>query len=40
LLAGLWAVLTMLEYLEDHDLKDLKQLVRDVELPFPILKCG
>ena len=40
LLAGLWVVLTMLEYLEDHDLDDLKQLVRDVPLPFPILKCG
>lgn len=40
LLAGLWVVLTMLEYLEHHDLKDLQQLVRDVRLPFPILKCG
>jgi hypothetical protein len=40
LLAGLWPVLTMLVYLEDHDLEDLKQLVRDVELPFPILRCG
>lgn len=40
LLAGLCVVLTMLEYLEHHDLRDLKQLVRDVSLPFPILKCG
>jgi hypothetical protein len=40
LLAGLWPVLTMLVYLEDHDLKDLKQLIHNVELPFPILKCG
>lgn len=40
LLAGLCVVLTMLEYLEHHDLSDLKQLVRDVSLPFPILKCG
>jgi hypothetical protein len=40
LLAGLWPVLTMLDYLEDHDFEDLKQLMRDVELPFPILKCG
>ena len=40
LLAGLWPVLTVLEYLEDHDLKHLKQLFRDVELPFPILRCG
>ncbi len=39
-LAGLWAVLTMLEFLEHHDLEDLKQLVRDVPLPFPILRCG
>ena len=40
LLAGLCVVLTMLEYLEHHDLSDLKQLVCDVSLPFPILKCG
>lgn len=40
LLAGLWPVLTMLVYLEDHDLEDLKQLVRKVKQPFPILKCG
>ena len=40
LLAGLWVLLTMLEYLEHHDLTDLKQLVRDVSLPFPILKSG
>ena len=40
LLAGLWSMLTMLEYLEQHNLQDLKQLVRDVPLPFPILRCG
>jgi hypothetical protein len=40
LLAGLWPVLTMLDYLQDHDFEDLKQLIHDVELPFPILKCG
>ncbi len=40
LLAGLWSLLTILEYLEHHDLDDLKQLVRDVPLPFPILKGG
>ena len=40
LLAGLWVALTMLEYLEHHDLKDLKRLVHDVPLPFPILRCG
>jgi hypothetical protein len=40
LLAGLWCLLTVLEYLEHHDLKDLKQLVQDVELPLPILRSG
>jgi|CXWL01.1.fsa_nt_gi hypothetical protein len=40
LLAGMWPVLTMLVYLEDHELEDLKQLIRNVEQPFPILKCG
>ena len=40
LLAGLWPVLTMLDYLQDHDFEDLKQLVRNVDVPFPILKCG
>lgn len=40
LLARLWVVLTMLEYLKHNDLKDLKQLVRDVSLPFLIFKCG
>lgn len=40
LLAGIWPMLTMMEYLEHHDLEDLKQLVRDVPLPFPILRCG
>ena len=38
LLAGLWAVLTMLEYLENHDLDELKNLVQNVSLPFPIFK--
>ena len=40
LLAGLWGLLSMTEYLENHDLNDLKQLVRDIQLPFPILRCG
>ena len=40
LLAGLWVLLSMTEYLENHDLNDLKQLVREVQLPFPILRCG
>ena len=40
LLAGMWPVLTMLVYLEDHELEDLKQLIRNVDQPFPILKCG
>ena len=40
LLAGMWPLLVMLEYREQHDLEDLKQLVRDVPLPFPILRCG
>jgi hypothetical protein len=40
LLAGLWCLMTALEYLEHHDLKDLKRLVRDVELPLPILRSG
>ena len=38
LLAGLWTVLTMLEYLENHDLDELKNLVQNVSLPFPIFK--
>lgn len=40
LLAGLWCLMTALEYLEHHNLKDLKQLVQDVELPLPILRSG
>lgn len=40
LLAGLWVLLTMLEYLDHHDLDHLKHLVHNVQLPFPILKCG
>src|SRR5262249_43659117 len=40
LLAGLWCLMTALEYLEHHDLKDLKRLVQDVELPLPILRSG
>jgi Transposase DDE domain/Transposase DNA-binding len=40
LLAGLWCVLTMLEYLENHDLDELKKLVQNVTLPFPIFKDG
>ena len=40
LLAGLWVALTMLEYLEHHDLDDLRKLTQDVSLPFPIFKHG
>lgn len=40
LLAGLWCLLTMLDYLENHDLDDLKQTIRDVQLSFPILRYG
>jgi hypothetical protein len=40
LLAGLWCLMTALEYLEHHDLKDLKRLVQNVELPLPILRSG
>jgi DDE family transposase len=40
LLAGLWCLMTAMEYLEHHDLKDLKQLVQGVELPIPILRSG
>jgi len=40
LLAGLWCLLTALQYLKQHDLEELKQLVRDVQLPVPILRSG
>ena len=40
LLAGMWVLLSMTEYLANHDWNDLKQLVREVQLPFPILRCG
>ena len=40
LLAGLWGMLTMLEYLEHHDLEELKQLVNEVPLPFPVFRGG
>jgi hypothetical protein len=40
LLAGFWCVLTMMEYLEHHDLRHLKQLVQEVELPLPIFRSG
>lgn len=40
LLAGLWVLLSIAEYLETHHWDDLKQLVRDVKRPFPILRCG
>lgn len=40
LLAGLWGLLTMLEYLEHHDLADLKRLVNEVPLPFPVFRGG
>jgi hypothetical protein len=38
LLAGLWCVMTILEYLDHHHLNDFKQLVNKVPLPFPILR--
>lgn len=40
LLAGLWATMSVLEYLENHKLDDLKKLVQSVSLPFPILRTG
>jgi len=40
LLAGLWTLLTMLEYLERHDFDDLKKLAKNAMLPFPVFKCG
>lgn len=40
LLAGLWAALTVLEYLEHHEVDDLKNLVRSVPLPFPLTRTG
>jgi hypothetical protein len=36
LLAGLWPLVTMLAYLEHHDLDDLKQLVHDARLLIPL----
>jgi len=40
LLAGLWSLLGLLEYLEHHDLQHLKRLVRDVQFPLPIFSSG
>jgi hypothetical protein len=40
LLAGLWSMLTTLNYLEHNDLDGLKQLIADVGLPFPIFDSG
>jgi len=36
LLAGLWPLLTMLSYLEHHNLSDLHQLIRAAGLPVPL----
>ncbi len=40
LLAGLWSMLTVLSYLEHHDLDDLKQLVADAGLSFLVFRPG
>ncbi len=40
LLAGLWSMLTVLNYLEHNDLDDLKQLVADAGLPFLVFRPG
>ena len=40
LLAGLWSLLSLLEYLETHELSDLKKLVQSVSLPVPIRRTG
>jgi hypothetical protein len=40
LLTGLWALLKMLELLEQQSLDDLKAIVRKVAMPIPLLKSG
>jgi hypothetical protein len=40
LLAGLWSLLTVLAYLEDHDLETIKKLIQKIDLPFPIFESG
>jgi hypothetical protein len=40
LLAGLWALLSMLETLEQYDVTALKDLLSKVHLPVPLLKTG
>ena len=40
LLSGLWSLLSVLEYLETHELGDLKKLVESVSFPVPIRKTG
>ena len=40
LLDGLWSLLSVLEYLETHELSDLKKLVESVSFPVPIRKTG
>jgi Transposase DDE domain len=40
LLAGLWSLLAVLAYLEHHDLETIKNLIQEVDLPFPIFKGG
>jgi hypothetical protein len=38
ILAGLWCVLSIMDYLEEHDIDHLKNLIRDVRLPVNILR--
>ena len=40
LLAGLWSMLAMLDTLENYDLNSLKALIREINLPIPLLKPG
>jgi hypothetical protein len=40
MLAGLWSLLAVLAYLEQHDLETIQKLIQEVDLPFPIFKGG
>lgn len=40
LLAGLWALLSMLDTLEQYDVTALKALLTKVQLPVPLLNSG
>ena len=40
LLAGLWTMLVMLEYLETNNGNDLRKLVQDANLPVPLRPEG